>query len=59
MLCKISYFKTSERKSIRVTSAVSALSLEILNFVSRPETLGRKNGAAFGFLGGSFGLLRD
>jgi hypothetical protein len=28
------------------------------NLVSRPETVGRKNGACSGALGGSFGLFR-
>ena len=38
---------------------LSVSSLKTLNFASKPETLGKKKGAAFGFLGGSFGLLRD
>jgi len=29
------------------------------NLLSTPGMLGKKNGAAFGFFGGSFGLLRN
>ena len=47
--------QAKDDNSLNITSFSSFL--DVSNFGCRPETVGRKNGADFGFFGGSFGLF--